>query len=885
MTLSWPSLHEGQGRKTGSKPIIWQDRLFSLAAYPLTVDGATIELCGLHFWKRFGELFITTLCRLPEGADFSKNITIVPDAQLDDLLAEAPPIAGGEYLNRQSLSELWRKLALWCIDEVAQHDNLSDFLQKRAPNWRQVGQVTFHLAENKTDIAFPFAFMATYTIGLNNSGQPVHKVLGDALKQYAREADKLALISLLSPVRMAASNLSWVNELVENGSIYRPLPLTATKAYRFLQDIPQLETSGLIVRIPDWWRKRPLARVSVTVGSSASAVLGQDALLDWDVGVAIGDEALSDDDIRELLSGGDGLMLFKGQWIEVDKDKLQQALTHWQTVREQLSDGLTFAQGMRLLSGLPLDLKENDDEEDINHPVDWPHTRAGDGLAKLLDKMRAKEDDSAPAALHATLRPYQQAGLAWLKLLSGLGMGACLADDMGLGKTIQILALLLHDKEVNRRKHPSFLVVPASLLGNWKNEAEQFAPSLQVHIFHPAMTSKEKLDQWEQQPGNLQKTDLVVTSYAMLTRKADFFSGLRWRFVIADEAQAIKNSGTRQSRAVKKLISDACIALTGTPIENRLSDLWSLFDFINPGLLGSGKTFKKMIASLEKRDTDNYGPLRRLVSPYILRRMKTDTSIINDLPDKTETVAYCHLTKDQARLYASIVNDMSQALDKLASENDRMRRRGLVLQSITRLKQVCNHPDQLTGGLDWKPERSGKFIRLSEICQELAERQKRILVFTQFKEIISPLSDHLEKVFQQPGLVLHGETGIAKRKGLVDAFQAEDGPPFFILSLKAGGTGLNLTAAGHVIHFDRWWNPAVEDQATDRAFRIGQKKNVLVHKCVTRGTLEERIHGLLEEKRQLAGKILQQNDAIDITAMDNRTLLDLVRLDLNQVLQ
>jgi len=375
----------------------------------------------------------------------------------------------------------------------------------------------------------------------------------------------------------------------------------------------------------------------------------------------------------------------------------------------------------------------------------------------------------------------------------------------------------------------------------------------------------------------LTDVDLVVTTYAMVGRQA-WLSERNWRVVILDEAQAVKNHATGQSKAVRKLRARARIALTGTPVENRLGDLWSLFDFLNPGLLGSAKVFTSFVKSLQSRSRDQFAPLRRLVGPCILRRLKTDPKIIADLPEKTETLRYCTLTPQQVKLYEKAVTAMKSSLKTV----DGIARRGLVLQTLMRLKQICNHPSQLLGDGDYHPEHSGKFKRLADICEELGERQEKVLIFTQFREIIAPLAEHLSSIFGRPGLVLHGGTGVKQRKAIVDRFQQEDGPPFFILSLKAGGTGLNLTAAAHVIHFDRWWNPAVENQATDRAFRIGQKRNVLVHKFVTRGTVEERIDALITEKRHLAEDLLAGGGEVNVTELSDNDLMDLVSLDITR---
>ncbi len=421
-------------------------------------------------------------------------------------------------------------------------------------------------------------------------------------------------------------------------------------------------------------------------------------------------------------------------------------------------------------------------------------------------------------------------------------------------------------------------MVPASLLANWRSEARKFAPSLMLTFLHPAETDRKSLEEIAKAPARrLGQTDLAITTYAMLTRQ-EWLAKVDWNLAILDEAQAIKNPSTRQTKSVKKLTADARVVLTGTPVENRLGDLWSLFDFLNPGLLGSATVFKSFVKNMEARAEDRFAPLRRLVGPYILRRLKTDRSIIEDLPEKVETTQYCSLTKTQVRLYEQTVQRMQKALESVEG----IARRGLVLQTLMRLKQVCNHPSQLTGDADYAPAESGKFGRLAEISEELAERQEKVLIFTQFREIIPALADHLATVFGRAGLVLHGGTTVKARKDVVRQFQSDNGPPFFILSLKAGGTGLNLTAASHVVHFDRWWNPAVENQATDRAFRIGQKRNVLVHKFVTRGTIEERIDAMIAEKRHLADELLETDGEVNLTELADDELMDLVRLDVTR---
>jgi non-specific serine/threonine protein kinase len=448
---------------------------------------------------------------------------------------------------------------------------------------------------------------------------------------------------------------------------------------------------------------------------------------------------------------------------------------------------------------------------------------------------------------------------------------------MGLGKTIQVISLLL-DLKRDEQKCASLLVVPASLIANWKAELAKFAPSLRFAVAHP---SEENVGTGEIGPTNADSFDLIVTTYGMLVR-LDWLKKQRWRLAILDEAQAIKNSGTKQARAVKELTAGSRIAMTGTPVENRLSDLWSLFDFLNPGLLGTAKQFGSFVKRLQSAPSPSFEPLRNLVRPYILRRLKTDKRVISDLPDKTEVKAYCALSKYQAALYQRAVDDLAEQLEA----SDGIQRRGIVLAQLMRLKQICNHPAQVAGTHDYVPDRSGKFRRLAEIAEEIASRQEKVLVFTQFREIAEPLAEFLATLFGRSGLVLHGGTNVKKRQEFVEEFQREDGPPFFVLSLKAGGTGLNLTAASHVVHFDRWWNPAIENQATDRAFRIGQKRNVLVHKFICRGTVEKRIDEMITKKGQIAGEAIggEGSGEVLLTEMDNDTLIRFVQLDLHQAI-
>jgi non-specific serine/threonine protein kinase len=865
---------------------------FSAGASRGLLHLATAELqtplpACLGYARDLARDYLTALCHT-SGLDGTSELPAVPPPSEEELAfrtLQAPPMKGLEYLSAPALRGWWQELDEFVRGEIrAFAGGAQTYLREKNPLWRLVGRVTFHLAENKRDEQNPFAFMASYSSRLSAQGRLQHLPLGRALQEYAGARNRQALISLLSPIQAASERSAMVKELADSGDIYRPLAWTPRQAYGFLQDIPAMEEAGLIVRVPDWWKAKrpPRPVVNATIGQRKGSVLSAESLLEYSVGVCLDGQALTEEEIQSLLSAGDNLVRLKGQWVEVDREKLSAALEHWKRVEAQVKGGgLTFFEGMRLLSGVDVN---GDAEETVADSLrEWSRVMPGDWLEQTLAQLRdpGQLDCGAPADLGTTLRPYQHVGLRWLRFVTQLRLGACLADDMGLGKTIQVLALLLNIRASrqtaagnNAKAPPCLLVVPASLIANWKAEIDRFAPALSAWVAHPS--EQEDCDADPGEP--LGKHDLVITTYGMAAR-LPWLRRREWNLVILDEAQAIKNSGTRQTRAVKELKAVSRIALTGTPVENRLSDLWSLFDFLNPGLLGSAKAFAQYAKALEKREHNPYGPLRTLVRPYILRRLKTDKSIIADLPDKTEMKTYCGLSRRQAAIYEQSVKELA----KLLEASDGIQRKGIVLAFLMRLKQICNHPSQWLGDNGYEPADSGKFQRLSDICQELAQRQEKALVFTQFREIADPLAGYLQGVFGRPGLVLHGQTPVGKRREMVASFQQEDGPPFFVLSLKAGGVGLNLTAATHVIHFDRWWNPAVENQATDRAFRIGQKRNVLVHKFICQGTVEEKIDKLIEEKIGLANDLLGDGGGEKLlTEMSNDELLRFVSLDISK---
>jgi superfamily II DNA or RNA helicase len=837
------------------------------------------------WWRDFAARYVGAMRLLVSEGGVAASAPPPPaEAELARLVLTAPMMPGAEYLTADLLRELWREIGQAFTHSLAAAGiDLQGFLKRLNPAWNLVGRVHFNLAENKRDPELPFAFMATYTTRLSAQARAQHVPLGQALSEFAGAADRAQLLSLLAPVQRAAEACDWLRPMIDTGEIFHPLRWSVGDAARFLASAPALESAGVVVRMPASWRANRPARpkVTATVGARAPSAIGLDAVMDFEMSVTLEGDALTDQEVAALLAGTESLVLLRGEWVEIDRDRLQQAMGRFgaaQALAER--DGLTFAEGMRLLSGAAV----TDSAQDLAG-ADWAQMVEGPWLAQTLRALRAPGGaggaDPGPT-LKGTLRPYQKAGVEWMRLLSSLGLGACLADDMGLGKTIQILALLLvQAKDEARGGHqPSLLVAPASLLANWAAEIERFAPSLKAKIVHPSEMTADQIKQIS--PEGFAQLDLAITSYGSLLRMP-VLSQSNWRFLVLDEAQAIKNPKAKQTRAAKALKASARIALTGTPVENHLGDLWSIFDFINPGLLGDAKQFAGYAKALAAREHNPYGPLRELVRPYILRRMKTDRAVIADLPDKTENKAHCNLSRKQAALYAQTVSDLAKALEAA----DGIQRKGIVLATLMRLKQICNHPSQWLNDGAWAEDDSGKWARLREISEVVAARQEKMLVFTQFQAMTEPLAGFLGGVFGRPGLVLHGDTAVKTRKSLVQTFQEDEGVPFFVLSLKAGGSGLNLTAASHVVHFDRWWNPAVENQATDRAFRIGQKKNVLVHKFVCQGTVEERIDAMIESKKALSDDLLADSGAgeFNLTEMPDDELMRLVALDLNAAMR
>ncbi|MBE0450949.1 MAG: DEAD/DEAH box helicase [Clostridia bacterium] len=817
---------------------------------------------SIEYLHHIAEMLITKLSRQSD-IEFSRDAIIVElsEDELYRLKEELPFVTGMEFVNDHWLLSQWEALLSVFRSEIKTFEGTVErYFVEHNSKINVVGRVFFHLVESKED-QYPFAFMATYSTKPVKSKRAVHTPLKNALSEF--EGDEKKLLSLISTVIKAAEKSNFISELLESGELFAPLKLTAQEAHIILRELGIYEEAGIMCRVPDWWRKsKNSIRLSVTVGEKGPSKIGLDAIMDFHPTINFGDDVISEQELRSYLEMAEGLVQYKGKWVEIDKKKMEAVLSAFDKVKDLTKNEiLSIGDAMRLELNMNklLDLKSDEIEVSISNgqwlKVMKENLIHPDGIEKI----------EIATSFHANLRAYQETGYQWLNQMAQFGFGACLADDMGLGKTVQMIAFLEKRRAIGNGQ--ALLILPASLIGNWQKEIENFAPEMPYQVLHKSdLKSSEKLEIKE---GSF----LYITTYGMALR-LEALKDRQWDYLILDEAQAIKNPGTKQTKAIKAIPAKMRIAMTGTPIENKLSDLWSLFDFLNQGLLGTAKEF----TDFTKKLNDNaigYAKIRKMIQPFILRRLKTDKSIIADLPDKLEMNAYTTLSKKQTALYKQLIEQISEKL--VVSEG--IERKGLVLSSIMKFKQICNHPDQYLGREDYKSEHSGKFEQLKAICEVIHEKRERVIIFTQFKEMTEPLSDFLSNIFSKEGFVLHGGTPVKKRNEMVEQFNGEHYIPYMVLSLKAGGVGLNLTSANHVIHFDRWWNPAVENQATDRAFRIGQTKNVMVHKFVTKGTIEEKIDAIIEGKQKLSGDLLSSGGEQWITEYSNDELMNLFALD------
>ena len=630
-----------------------------------------------------------------------------------------------------------------------------------------------------------------------------------------------------------------------------------------------MQQVGFGVLLPAWWTRqgtkaRPGIRAKVkTPPMQGGSNMSMTSLIDLNIDIALGDDPISLEELQELASLKVPLVRFRGQWIEINADDIQAAADFWRN-----KDQLTLRDAVQI--GLGADQRAEKDNVSL----------VADGwLSDLLEQLQEKgriELLITPEGFEGELRNYQQLGYSWLTFLAGWGLGACLADDMGLGKTVQTLAALQMDRQQGNGR-PNLLICPTSVINNWRREITKFTPDLGVLIHH-GPNRRQRSAFREQVDGH----QVVITSYGTMNRDRELLASVPWRAVILDEAQNIKNPVSQQAQAARSLQADCRIALTGTPVENHVGDLWSIMQFLNPGLLGTQADFKRNYFHpiQQNHDPEATARLQRVTGPFMLRRLKTDRSIIDDLPDKNETKQYCTLTREQATLYEAVLREAETRLESAEG----MERRGSILDTLTKLKQACNHPRQLLGDNSAITGRSGKLARLQELLDELLPAGDRVLLFSQFAEMGAVLQQHVQETYGLETPFLHGGVPRKQRDSMVERFQSDPhGPQVFVLSLKAGGSGLNLTRANHVVHYDRWWNPAVENQATDRAFRIGQTKDVHVHKLICAGTLEDRIDLMIELKQETADQVVGATTEAWLTELSNAELRDVLALSASPV--
>jgi SNF2 family DNA or RNA helicase len=694
----------------------------------------------------------------------------------------------------------------------------------------------------------------------------------EAARPFGQDFEKNLLLALGSAARIYPK--IWDGLATDQPTGCR---LTLDEAFTFLKESAWvLEDAGYTVIVPAWWtpegRRRTKIRLKTALRSpkgSAPAAPGRlslSTIIAYEYQLSVGGQVVSEEEWRQLVNAKTPLVQFRGEWMELDRDKMQQLLEFWQTHQHEVPE-------TTLIDVLKMSTEAEDD-------LEWDHDQAIQDMLACLHDKNAFAPVEDPRDLQATLREYQRRGVSWLQYLESLGLNPCLADDMGLGKTLQVITCLLKEREQSDDLPPTLVIAPTSVLGNWHREIRRFAPRLRALVHQGSARLRSEQDFAE----ICRDHDVVLTSFALARLDEKLLRSMKWHRVVVDEAQNIKNPQAAQTRAILRLSAAHRLALTGTPVENRLRDLWSIFNFLNPGYLGKEAQFRKSFELPIQKENDQARSalLKKLVEPFILRRVKTDKRIIDDLPDKIEQKMYCTLSAEQASLYEAVVKDVEEQLE--AAEG--IQRKGLILSTLLKLKQICNHPMQfLQDGSAFTTERSHKLQRLSEMLEEVIDSGECALIFTQFTEIGSALQRYLEHSLHYNTYYLHGGTSAARRDQMVAEFQdPATEPSLFILSLRAGGVGLNLTKANHVFHFDRWWNPAVEDQATDRAFRIGQRKNVFVHKFVAIGTMEERIDEMIEDKKRISSLVVGTDESW-LTELDNETFKDLIALRRSAVVE
>ena len=669
---------------------------------------------------------------------------------------------------------------------------------------------------------------------------------------------------LLASLAHAGTTCPPINESLKNKQPAGKR-LDSSQAHAFLQEqAAQLQQAGFGVLLPAWWSRqgaktKPTIRAKTkTPPMQGGSGMSMTSLIDLNIDVALGDDPISPEELQALANLKVPLVRFRGQWMELDTQQIQAAVQFWNNKGQ-----ITLQEAVRIGLGT----HQQAEKDNLSLVTDQE-------LSEIMDKLHQKDRVKlldTPEGFQGQLRHYQRIGHSWLASLAHQGIGACLADDMGLGKTVQTLAALQSAQEQGN-KRPNLLVCPTSVINNWQRETAKFTPDLKVLVHHG--TQRRQGERFQEQAAAHQ---VVITSYGTMNRDRELLASVPWQTLILDEAQNIKNPASQQAQAARHIPADQRIALTGTPVENHVGDLWSIMQFLNPGLLGTQAEFKRNFFHpiQQNHDPEATAKLQRATGPFILRRLKTDRTIIDDLPDKNETKQYCTLTREQATLYEAVLREAETRIESAEG----IARRGSILDTLTKLKQACNHPRQLLGDNSAIAGRSGKLTRIQELLEELLPAGNRVLIFSQFAEMGAVLQQHVQETHGLETAFLHGGVPRKQRDAMVERFQNNpNGPQVFVLSLKAGGSGLNLTRANHVIHYDRWWNPAVENQATDRAFRIGQTKDVHVHKLICAGTLEDRIDLMIDIKQETADQVIAATSENWLTELSNTELHDVLKL-------
>ena len=794
-----------------------------------------------------------------------------PVGMLEAWASVAQDVPRLETLHVETLRGIWTALRQSTRASLAEHKmSIRELMEQHGEEWHDIGTPFLKLADGSGEAERPFSLFSGYASGISLSNTTIATPIAGVIFGECRVPGLGRHYYTL--LRRAAELSGVVRRLLDSQEIFGVCPLIPRDAHELLRDAPGIREIGLKVYVPMWWRdiKPPPLAVRTHVGSAAPKRIGSQPLLDLRTSYVVGDHALSEAEWRQIVRNSvDGLVLVRGVWTLLDRARVEAAMKAGRRGEElRARGGATYGEALELMGAdVVADAPSSAaSAEEVRHGETIESFIPGPWLAEAqaaIARYDLRSEANPGVLLRGQLRGYQRQGVSWLSLMMDVGAGACLADDMGLGKSYQVIALIVA-LQSRGAPGPHLIVVPASLLANWREELTKWAPTLEVGVVHGPDD--------ETSAG---RPYVTLTSYGTLMRRPALQEP-PWELIVLDEAQAIKNPDAKLTRTVKSLKSRRRICVTGTPIENHIGDLWSIMDFLNPGLLGDAGKFRAWARGLSP-GAAGLAPLRKLVRPFILRRLKTDPDVAPHLPPKVEARVYCGLTALQSNLYGQAYYRVQTEL--AAAEG--IARHGLAFTLLNHLKQICNHPAQYLKDNDYDPHSSGKFICLAQLARTIAERGEKVLVFTQYQTITAALAAHLEPVFGRPGLVLDGETPVKQRQKLVAQFQDDGGPPFVVLTYKVGGTGFNLTAACNVIHFDRWYNPAVENQATDRAYRLGQTKGVVVHKFICRGTLEERIEQLLYHKEGIAAGILAADDEepISLGDLSPDELLSLAALD------